>query len=198
MPVGQQPVGPGTRDKGIEQDPLQVAAVNGELRMIVTRRAAERLLVDQLAKAIEEGRIGGRDRDFGQFLLQTKPGQFLGRMRQQVDADTHGSDFGGRLEDTAGNSGIMQRKPKRQSAYAGPDDNDVVHISSLRNNLKYKTSTVSLLSIGRYRHTGYLERFLTKHMPMREVFPAAWQASPPAQPQELKLRSLSAALALPA
>jgi hypothetical protein len=60
-------------------------------------------------------------------------------MRQQVDADTYRPDLGGRLEDTAGNAGFMQRKPERQPANAGADDDDFVHASSLRNNLKHKT-----------------------------------------------------------
>ena len=102
--------------------------------MIVTRRAAERLLVDQLAEAIEERCVRGRDRDFGQRGFEAERGQFLGRMRQQVDADTHRLDLGGGFENAAGNSGLMQRQPEGQAADAGADDNDLVHISIPRNN----------------------------------------------------------------
>ena len=59
-------------------------------------------------------------------------GKFLGGMRQQVDADADRPDFGGRLEDPAGNSGRVQRQPERQSANAGADDDDVVHVSFRR------------------------------------------------------------------
>ncbi len=62
-------------------------------------------------------------------LLQPERGQFLGRVRQQVDADPDRPDFGGRFENAAGNAGRVQRQPERQSADAGPDDDDVVHVS---------------------------------------------------------------------
>ena len=55
--------------------------------MIVARRAAERLLIDQLAEAIEEGRIRGRDRNLGQRLLEPERGEFFRGMRKQIDAD---------------------------------------------------------------------------------------------------------------
>ena len=77
----------GARDESIQQHHLQVAAMNRELRMLVARGAAERLLIDQLAEAIEEGRIRGRDRDLGQRLFEPERGEFLGGMRQQIDAD---------------------------------------------------------------------------------------------------------------
>ena len=32
------------------------------------------------------------------------------------------------FEDAAGNAGAVQRQPERQSADAGSDDNDVVHV----------------------------------------------------------------------
>ena len=97
--------------------------------MIVARGAAERLLIDQLAEAIEEGRVRGRDRDLRQRLLEAKRCKFLGGMRKQIDADADRPDFGGRFKNPAGDSGAVQRKPERQSADAGADDNDVVHVS---------------------------------------------------------------------
>ena len=82
-----EPVAAGARDERIEQHHLQVAAMDRELRMIVAGRAAERLLIDQLAEAIEEGRVRGRDRDLRQRRLEAERGKLLGGMRQQVDAD---------------------------------------------------------------------------------------------------------------
>ena len=38
-------------------------------------------------------------------------------------------------------------------------------------------------------------RYLTKHIPIRVAWPMTWQASPSAQVHDLKLGSLSAALA---
>ena len=132
MMAGLQPVTSPARPKSFEQDHLQIAAMDRELRMLVARRAAERLLIDQLAEAIEEGRVPGFDRDACQRLLESERGQFLGGVREQIDADADRPDFGGRLEYPAGNAALVQRKPQRQSANAGSDDDDVVHLPSRR------------------------------------------------------------------
>ena len=80
--------------------------------MIVSGGAAERLLIDQLAEAVEEGRIFRRDRNPRQIGFQTKGGKLLGGVRQKVDADADRADFGRGLEYAAGNPGRMQRKTK--------------------------------------------------------------------------------------
>src|ERR1700727_3606368 len=95
-----------------------------ELRMVVTRGTAQRLLIDQLAETIEEGGIRGGDRAPRQVGLQPERGQFLGGVRQQVDADPDRPDFGGGFEYPAGNAGRMQRQPEGQTADAGSDDDD--------------------------------------------------------------------------
>jgi hypothetical protein len=53
-------------------------------------------------------------------------------MRKQIDADPDRPDFGRRFKYPAGNSGGVQCEPQRQSADAGPDNNDVVHVCSRR------------------------------------------------------------------
>ena len=102
-----------------------------ELRMVVAGGAAERLLVDQLAKAVEEGGIGGGDRDPRQFRFKSERGELARRMRKQIDADADLLDLGRGLENPARDAGLMQREPQRQPANAGTDDDDVVvHVSS--------------------------------------------------------------------
>ena len=96
--------------------------------MLVARRAAERLLIDQLAEAIEEGRITSRDRDLRQLGFEPERCEFPGGVREQIDADADRLDLGRRFEYPAGNSGGVQRQPERQSANAGADDDDVVHV----------------------------------------------------------------------
>src|ERR1700687_3380944 len=129
MTVGVEPVASGARNERIEQDHLQIAAMDRELRMLIARGAAERLPVDQLAEAVEEGRILRGDRDLRQVSFESEGCKFFGGMREQIDADPDRPDFPGRLEYPAGNSGGVQLKPERQSANAGADDNDVVHVS---------------------------------------------------------------------
>jgi hypothetical protein len=138
------------RAEGIEQHHLQIAAMDRELRMFIARRTPQRLLIDQLAEAIEEGRVRGRNRDLRQISLESKRGEFPGGMGKQVDADADRFDLGGRLEDPAGDSGRVQRKPERQSANAGADDDDVVHVLSrhlLSSDCGDETRLVSPLSI---------------------------------------------------
>ena len=101
--------------------------MDGELRIRIAGSNPKRLLIDQLAEAIEEGRVRCRDRDPGQIRLQPKCCKFFGGMRKQIDADADRLDLGRRLKNPAWNSSAMQRQPQRQSADAGPDDNDVVH-----------------------------------------------------------------------
>src|SRR5579872_4714938 len=127
MTPGDDPVIPGMQAEGVEQNPLQIATMNGKLRMIVAGSAAERLLIDELAEAVEEGRVPRFDRDLRQRVLKPKRGEFLGRMRQQVDADANRPDLGNRLEYPAGNAGLLQRQSQRQAADAGADDDDLVH-----------------------------------------------------------------------
>src|SRR5258708_14740493 len=103
-----------------------------ELRIRVARRAAEGILIDQLAEAIEEGCVPGFDRDPRQRRLESERGKCFCRMRKQIDANADRPDFGGRLKYPAGYSGSLQRKPKGQSANAGSDNDDVVHVCSRR------------------------------------------------------------------
>ena len=129
MAVGDDAIGARARAERIEQHHLQIAAMDRELRMVVAGGAAERLLVDQLPEAVEEGRVPGLDRDFRQRVLKPERGQFLGRMRQQIDADADRADLGNGLVDAAGNPGLVQRQSERQAADAGADDDDLVHVS---------------------------------------------------------------------
>ena len=149
MASGNQPIAAGARHERIEQDHLQIAAMDRELRTLVTGGTAERLLIDQLAEAIEESCVGRLDRDPRQCRLQPKSGKLLGCVREQIDADPNGLDFCGRFKDPARDSGSMQGQSQRQSANAGADDNNVVHLSSRPSttNRRDETRLVSLLSI---------------------------------------------------
>ena len=131
MLAGDELVGAGARAECVGQDHLQVAAVDRELRVLVSGGAAERLLVDQLAEAVEEGGIGGGDRGLGERGFKAERGELSRSMRKQVDADADRPDLRGGFENPARNSFLMQREPERQPANAGTDDDDLVaHLSS--------------------------------------------------------------------
>jgi len=72
-------------------------------------------------------------------------------VREQINPDAHGFYFGSRFKYPAADSGLMQREPERQSANAGADDNDIVHVSSrpacLLSHCPDETRLVSALSI---------------------------------------------------
>src|ERR1700704_2137352 len=108
MMVGGQPVGSGARPKRFEQQHLQIAAMDRELRMLIARDTAERLPIDQLAETIEEGRVLSGDRDLRQIGLQPERGKFFGGMREEIDTDADRLDFGSGFKDPARNSGAVQ------------------------------------------------------------------------------------------
>src|SRR5260370_38121042 len=86
MGVGDEPVAARMRAEWIEQHHLQIAAMNRELRMVLAGGAAERLPIDQLPEAVEEGGIRRLDREACQRIFKPQRGQFPGRVRKQVDA----------------------------------------------------------------------------------------------------------------
>jgi hypothetical protein len=106
----------------VEQDRLQIAAMDRELRPWVARPAPQRLLIDELAEAVEKDTLGGLDRDARERRLQAELAERLGRVRQEVDADPDRLDLGRGLEDAARNAAPMQLQCERQAADAGPDD----------------------------------------------------------------------------
>jgi len=79
-----------------------------ELRPWVARPAPQRLLIDELAEAVEKDTLGGLDRDARERRLQAELAEDLGGVRQQVDADADRLDLGRRLEDAARNAAPMQ------------------------------------------------------------------------------------------
>ncbi len=147
MTVDDDAIGARAVAERIEQHHLQIAAMDRELRMVVAGGAAERLLVDQLPEAVEEGRVLGRDRDLGQRLFKPERGEFLGRMRQQIDADADRAHLGNGFVDAAGNARLVQAQSERQAADAGADDDDLVHVSVPDVVAGDETRLVSLLSI---------------------------------------------------
>ena len=66
---------------------------------------------------------------FASACFEAERGEFLGGMRKQIDADADRLDLGGGFKNPAGNSGLVQRKPERQPADPGANDNDLVHVS---------------------------------------------------------------------
>jgi len=92
----------------VEQERLQVAAMDRELRPRVAGLAPQRFLIYELAEPVEEHALGGLDRDARERRLEAELAEDLGSVRQQVDADADRLDLGRRLEDAARNAAPMQ------------------------------------------------------------------------------------------
>jgi NADP-dependent aldehyde dehydrogenase len=125
--IEAQAPGPEPVEHRGQQDGLQVAAVDRELRVLVAGEPAGRLGVDELAEAVEEGRFAGGDTSRRQLLLEAEPGEDLRRVREDVDADAYGSYPGGGFVDFAVDAGVVQLEGKRQPADACSDDRDFHH-----------------------------------------------------------------------
>src|SRR5580693_8356648 len=104
---------------------MQVAAVDRELRVLIAGEPAGRLPVDELAVAVEEGRLAGRDADGGQLGFEAQPGEDLRRVRQDVDADADRPQTRGSLVDFTVDAGVVQLKGERQPADACADDREL-------------------------------------------------------------------------
>ena len=111
-----------------EQHALQIGAQQRDMRPLMAGRLAERLAIDELAVAREEGVVlrlaGGRD----QRVLEPERAQLLHRVRADMDADAERPHLGGGLEhaDAARRPRGVQRQRQRRAADPAADD-DRVH-----------------------------------------------------------------------
>ena len=101
---------------------MQPAAVNADFWILVSRRLAARLLVDELAEAVEETALGVLDAGGKQFVAKAERGQFAHRMRKQRDPDAKLPQFGRRLIDAARDPARVQMERERKAANPSADD----------------------------------------------------------------------------
>src|SRR6266851_4739724 len=117
---------------GVEQDLVQVGAMDREVRPLVAGCPSPRLAVDQLAVAGEEGVVLRLAGDRRERIFQAERAQLFHRMRTEIDADAERTDLRRRLEHAnalraaRGVTSQRQRQPADAAA-----DNDDVHWSSL-------------------------------------------------------------------
>ena len=125
---GDEVVRPDPLAHGGQQHPLQVGAKQRDMRPQMAGRLAERLAIDELAVAGEEGVVlrlaGGGD----QRVLEPERAQLLHRVRADVDADAERPHLGRGLEhpDAARRARGVQRQGQHRAADPAADD-DRVH-----------------------------------------------------------------------
>ena len=105
-----------------EQDHLQLAPVDGELRPVVARGETARLRPDELAVLRVIRQFRGRNRRRGEPVGQPKLGQFAHRVRQGIDADAEWLDGLHALEHAGIDADLMQAQRRRQAGDARADD----------------------------------------------------------------------------
>ena len=117
-------------DRGIEQDLLQRAAMDRELRPFVTGLDAARLAPDRLAVLGEIRQFPGADAGRIELVVQAELDQFAHRMRQHVDADAERPQLGHAFEHFGGNADLVQAERQRQPADAAAGD-EYGHVTPL-------------------------------------------------------------------
>ena len=117
-------------DRGIEQDLLQRAAMDRELRPFVAGLDAARLAPDRLAALGEIGELLGADGVRIERVEQAEFDQFAHRMRQHVDADAERLQLGHAFEHFGGNADLVQAERQRQPADAAACD-EYGHVTPL-------------------------------------------------------------------
>src|SRR5215216_7774335 len=108
---------------------LQAAAMDGELRHVITRVGATRLTPDLLAEAVGVEQLVGADGDLVEPLQQAKLRQFLDGMRQRIDADAELADRLRLLVNFALDAAGMQHQRRRETADP-PSDDDRFHAAN--------------------------------------------------------------------
>src|SRR6516164_7096080 len=106
-------------------DRLQPAAVDGELRHLVTRVGAAQLAPDLLPEAVGVEQLVGSDSHRVEAIEQPELAQFLDRMRQRVDSDAEFTNGVRLLVDLAVDPAGVQHERGGQAADAAADNDDL-------------------------------------------------------------------------
>jgi hypothetical protein len=72
-PAGHHPIGSGALEESVEQHALEIAAVDRELRHVVSGEPSRGLAVDELAEAIEEREFACDYGSAGERVLEAEP-----------------------------------------------------------------------------------------------------------------------------
>src|SRR5208282_4981641 len=118
---------------------LQPAAMNRELRNVITGVDAARLAPDLLTETVGVEQLVGADRDSIQALEQAELGQFLDGVRQRIDADAQLADGVRLLEEFAVDPAGVQHQRRDQPADARACD-DHLHDDTPRNSRLLRAS----------------------------------------------------------
>ena len=106
------------------ENALQLAAVNAELRHIVSGVGAAQFLPHRLAEAIAIEQLASADAGAVELRQQTELRQNADGVRQHVEADAEFAQLRGLLEYLGLDSGLVQREGGGKAADTAADDQD--------------------------------------------------------------------------
>src|SRR6185437_14981949 len=109
----------------IEQDLVEVGAMDRELRPVVAGVAAAQVADDRRAVAAVVGERARLDRVRGELVGEAELAELAHAVRQEVDADAERMDLGRGLEDATRDAGLVAAQRQRKPADAAADDQDV-------------------------------------------------------------------------
>ena len=125
--AGDEVLRPEPLAHGIQEDLVQVGAMNGKMRPLMSGRESPWLAVDELAVAGEEGVVLRLAGDRRERVLEPELAQLLHRMRAEIDPDPERADIRRGLEHPDAGGGLrgVGGKRQRQSADAAADDDQL-------------------------------------------------------------------------
>ncbi len=107
---------------GLIENHVQPAAMDADLGKPVAAEFAARLLVDELAEAVEEAAFAVLDTGGEQFLVEAQRGKLAHGVRQQRDADAELLDLGRALVNASLDPALLEIERQRKPADAAADD----------------------------------------------------------------------------
>src|SRR6188472_220206 len=108
-----------------QQNHLQIAAMNRELRPGISRRQPARLAPDFLPELVEVDELVCCHGTIGQRIKETALAEHPARMRKQIDADPERTQFLDRFIDTRLDANAVELERSGEPRDAGADDDHV-------------------------------------------------------------------------
>src|SRR5262249_22704633 len=96
------------------EHPLQLATMDGKLRIVITRIEAPRFAPEFLTEAVGVDQLSGANRDAIERLQETEFCQFLDRVWERVDADAELTNAARLLEHLTLNADGVQTQRRRK------------------------------------------------------------------------------------
>src|SRR5262249_25632709 len=116
---------------GIEERAMELAAMDAQLGMLVSREAAAGLAIDELAEAVEEDALLVLDRHGAKPRFEAQRGELAHSVGQERDAHAQLLHLARGFVDGAGDAALVQREREREAGDAAAHDRHAHPYSAL-------------------------------------------------------------------